>query len=280
MKSGAQPNMVPRFAFFALASLLAIGCGSFAIWRSEGGVTMALGNVVGWGIGLVAAAAILVLPKIPKAAEIFLAVTIVALATTFADSGLSGVHRWISIGPLRANIAALLLPAFVAILCARQTNQRLTALLWLAAMTLLLAQPDASQATALAIAAPLLFAHWPSKWRWPLLAVTVLLAAMSWLRPDPLQPVAEVEGIIELMSQISPLLSALGLAALGATIIVVRQTSITATALAAYCAVVAVMPAFGHFPVPLAGAGISFPLGWWLGMAIIFHNQKNDRATT
>jgi hypothetical protein len=274
MKSGALSASVPRLIFFAVASLLTIGCGAFAIWHSGGGAVLVFGNLAGWGIGLVAAIAILAVPRILRGAEIVLAVTVVALVATFADSGLSGVHRWISIGPLRANIAALLLPAFVAILCVRQTNQRLTALLWLAAMSLLLTQPDASQASALAIAAPSLFAHWPPKWRWPLLAVTILLAAMSWFRPDPLQPVAEVEGIIELMWQISPALAAIGLAALGATIIAVRRADTSSTALAAYCAAVTLTPAFGHFPVPLAGAGISFPLGWWLGVAVLLRSQK------
>lgn len=276
MKSGALSASVPRFTFFALASLLAIGSGAFAIWHSGGGAVMAFGNFVGWGIGLVAAAAILVMPKIPRTAEIFLAVTIIALAATFADSGLSGVHRWISIGPLRGNIAALLLPAFIAILCARKTSPPLTAMAWLAAMILVMAQPDASQATALAIAAPVIFAHWPPKWKWPILAATALLAIMSWLRPDPLQPVAEVEGIIALMWQMSPALAAVGLAALAATIFAIRRTDTSSTALTAYCAIVSLMPAFGHFPVPLAGAGISFPLGWWLGVAVLLRRQKND----
>jgi hypothetical protein len=274
MNSSALPNMVPRFAFFALASLLAIVCGSFAIWRSDGSTAMAFGNLIGWGIGLMATTAILFMPKIPKAAEISLAATIVALAATFTDSGLSGVHRWISIGPLRANIAALLLPTLVTVLSFRQTRPALAALAWLAAMILLAAQPDPSQATALAIAAPLLFAHWRSKWRWSALAATVALTMISWLRPDPLQPVTEVEGIVQLMWQISPALAALGLAALAATIVAVRQADISAAAFAAYCAVVAVMPALGHFPVPLVGAGISFPLGWWLGVAILLHSQK------
>lgn len=276
MKSGALPHLVSRISFFAVASLLAIGCGSFAIWHSGGDAVMAFGNLVGWGIGLMAAAAILSMPKIPRATEIFLAATVVALAATFADIGLSGVHRWIAMGPLRANIAGLLLPTFIAILCARKTSTTLTAMAWLAAIVLVVVQPDASQATALAIAAPSLFAHWPPKWRWPLLAVTILLAATSWLRPDPLQPVAEVEGIIELMWQISLALAAIGLAALAATIIAVRRADTSSTALAAYCAAVTLMPAFGHFPVPLAGAGISFPLGWWLGIAILLRSQKKS----
>ena len=280
MKSGALPNKVPRLTFFAFGSLLTISCSSLAIWLSGGSSAMAIGNLAGWGIGLVAASAILVIPKIPKAAEIVFAVMIVALAATFADSGLSGVNRWISIGPLRANIAALFLPAFVAILCARQTRPSLAAPVWLSAMSLLVAQPDASQATALAIAAPLLFSNWPSKWRWPVLVATATLAAISWLRPDPLQPVAEVEGIIKLMWQISPALAAVGLAALAATIIAVRRADISAAALAAYCAVVAAISAFGHFPVPLAGSGISFPLGWWLGIAIVLRSHQNEEAKT
>jgi hypothetical protein len=275
MKSGALPHMVPRLTFFALASLLAIGCGSFAIWHSGGGAVMALGNLVGWGIGLMATAAIVSMPKTPRANEVFLTATIIALAATFADGGPSDVHRWISIGLVRANIAALFLPACVAILSVQQLRPAVTASVWLVVMTHLVAQPDASQATALAIACPLVFGSWPSKWRWPVIMTTAVMAAMSWTRPDPLQPVAEVEGIIALMWQISPALAALGLAALAATIIAIRRIDISATSLAAYCAIVAVMPALGHFPVPLAGAGISFPLGWWLGIAILLRSQKH-----
>ena len=244
MKSGALPYKVPRLTFFAFGSLLTISCGSVAIWLSGGSSAMAIGNLVGCGIGLVAASATLVIPKIPKAAEMVFAVMIVALAATFADSGLSGMNRWISIGPLRANIAALFLAAFVAILCARQTRPSLAAPVWLSAMSLLVAQPDASQATALAIAAPLLFPKWPSKWRWPVLVATATLAALA------------------------------------ATIISVRRADISAAALAAYCAVVAVISAFGHFPVPLAGSGISFPSGWWLGIAIVLRSHPNEEAKT
>jgi hypothetical protein len=276
MKAGALPNMVPRLTFFAVTSLLAISCGSFAIWHSGGGAVMALGNLVGWGTGLVSAVAILAAPSIPRATEIFLGATIIALTATFADGGLSDVHRWISIGPVSANIAVLLLPGFVAILGTQKTAALSAALAWMAAMSLLVAQPDASQATALAIACPLLFAHWPPKWRWPLIIVSTVMAAMSWLRPDPLQPVAEVEGIIELMWQVSPALAAIGLAALAATIIAVRRADTSTAALAAYCAVVSLMPAVGHFPVPLAGAGISFPLGWWLGIAILLRSQHKS----
>lgn len=278
MKSGVQPTMVQRLSFFAFASLLTIFCGSFAIWHTGGGATMALGNPVGWGIGLVVSVAILQAPKIPNVSEAILATTLIALAATFADSGTSGVHRWMSLGLLQVNIAALLLPPFVAILSLGKTNQPLAALVLLAAMSLLVAQPDASQATALAITSPLLFGRWQSKWRWPMLGATLALAVTSWYRSDPLSPVAQVEGIFGIMWQMSPLLAAAGLAALAATIAAIRQANASTVALTAYCATIAVMPILGHFPVPLAGAGLSFPLGWWLGIAVLLRSRRFDQS--
>ena len=39
--------------------------------------------------------------------------------------------------------------------------------------------------------------------------------------------------------------------------------------LVAYFVTVSVVPFFGWFPVPLVGLGMSFPLGWWLGMGML-----------
>jgi hypothetical protein len=39
------------------------------------------------------------------------------------------------------------------------------------------------------------------------IAAAFLVAAISWCRPDPLQPVAEVEGIFPLALSVSPLLA-------------------------------------------------------------------------
>ena len=40
-------------------------------------------------------------------------------------------------------------------------------------------------------------------------------------------------------------------------------------ALSAYFTACAIVPLFGAYPVPLVGLGMSFPLGWWLGMALL-----------
>jgi hypothetical protein len=42
-----------------------------------------------------------------------------------------------------------------------------------------------------------------------------------------------------------------------------------ALALSAYFFTVAIVPFFGWFPVPLVGLGMSFPVGWWLGMGLL-----------
>lgn len=36
-----------------------------------------------------------------------------------------------------------------------------------------------------------------------------------------------------------------------------------------YFASVSIAPLFGWFPVPLVGPGMSFPIGFWLGMGLV-----------
>jgi hypothetical protein len=83
--------------------------------------------------------------------------------------------------------------------------------------------------------------------------------------------VPEVEGIIGLAWASSPAVAAVAVALLAATALLPlrlagRSRPFTpALALAACCAVQALAPAFGAFPVPLVGMGMSPVLGFWLG---------------
>lgn len=47
----------------------------------------------------------------------------------------------------------------------------------------------------------------------------------------------------------------------------------SALALSAYFALLSLAPIFGHFPVPLVGLGLSFPIGWWLGFALLTRQE-------
>ncbi|MFV4677353.1 hypothetical protein ACNJU9_21265, partial [Mycobacterium tuberculosis] len=104
--------------------------------------------------------------------------------------------------------------------------------------------------------------------------VSTLAVVVAELRPDPLAPVPEVEGIVRLAAAVAPILAVLGVAAIAGAVLTplalarprnapVRDEALVLTT---YFVVTALAPAFGAFPVPLMGMGISPILGAWLGL--------------
>lgn len=262
---------VDRFlAGFGLLSLLtvAIGCAVAAMHGAAAGYWGR--NVAAWGVG---AAAAFVVARRSAALPAFLLAAPVALLATLLNAGQQGVHRWIDIGPLHVNAAAALLPA-AAVGLAAFRDRRWSWLAAAATLGLLVLQPDASQATALGAGMLVVLASLraPAAVRAGGAAATVLAVAAAWLRPDPLAPVPEVEGIVGLAWAWSPLAAALTVVLLAATVLWPLRlavpdgpAAVAARALAACCAASALAPAFGAFPVPLVGMGMSPVLGFWLG---------------
>ncbi len=130
---------------------------------------------------------------------------------------------------------------------------------------LLAMQPDASQAAGLAVAVGLMVLVLELSWTervlaavLPLLSVVVALG-----RPDPLLPVADVEGIVGLAFGVSPVLGLAGvgflLVATGAPLGFLRSKDMAvragAVGLFGYFVVVTLAPMVGAFPVPLMGMG-------------------------
>jgi cell division protein FtsW (lipid II flippase) len=196
------------------------------------------------------------------------------------NSGQSGVHRWISLGPLNWNVAFLCLPAaVVAFAATARSGSRWT---WWAALVIqleLCLQPDASQATAFAAASvvALLTSQFPDRARLTASLLFVLMAVLAWNRPDPLAPVPEVEGILKLAGAVSRgmvALCAFSLAAVTASPLfgwnhAQANANPSAIALSIYCFTCALMPLFGAFPVPLVGMGQSPIIGSWLGIGAL-----------
>jgi hypothetical protein len=113
-----------------------------------------------------------------------------------------------------------------------------------------------------------------------MLAGAVVMAAAAIIlclsRPDPLAPVAHVEGIFALAWSQSPAIAvamgfSLAAAALAPLVVWLSHPPGMAAplALALYLAATALAPLFGAYPVPLAGYGLSFVIGWWLGIAAL-----------
>ncbi len=263
--------------FFGAASLVAVLAGCWT--AADAGVALAIWArmIAAWLVGLIIAIAMGWAGSRGEqrlAGIVPLIVTVIALfllAACFADPGLQGVHRWIVVGAIRINAAAIVLPLMIVVL-----GQRVWApIAMIAVLLLLVAQPDASQASGFAVAAIiLLLAGKRTRGALASVGVMAVLGIIAWYRPDPLASVAEVEGIIGLAWQRAPVMAALAVVALAlATAAPIlsgfRSNGAAAPALAAYLAVTAIAPAIGAFPVPLVGMSMSPIIGFWLGIGAL-----------
>lgn len=263
---------------FGGLSLAAVALGAVVAASSGVPASIWIRNLAAWGVGALTGIAIAALAR-PGATPLALCAAPLGLAASFLSPDLESVHRWIDLGPVHLNPAMLLLPSAIVALAALVPARRWPWFAVFIALGLLAAQPDASQASTLAGAAVLIAAisirH--SGMRVALIAPALGLAALTWLRPDPLVPVAEVEGIIGLAFALSPLAAGLALlllAAVAATPVVCTAMGTPATRLAGgvlgLCLLVwAVMPFLGAFPVPLIGMGMSPIIGAWLGVGLL-----------
>src|SRR4051794_32781951 len=99
----SNPFVQPRYAWLAFIgfSLVATitGCWVASLHGAPGPVWLL--NLAGWSVGAAVAA-----PLSRGALRIERwcpAIALAALAATFISPGLSGVHRWINLGPVRVN---------------------------------------------------------------------------------------------------------------------------------------------------------------------------------
>lgn len=256
---------------FAVASLLATGLGGLVMHL--GGVSPGLWirSPIAWTVAL--AISVLLVRRTPPFAIVApLGLAVVALS--FLGAGQEGVHRWLELGPVQLNAAGLVLPV---VLASFSGDRPWLTLPCLAVTAGLLAwQPDISQLSAFAVAAVVLSAH---RFRWIGAIVSAVIAAgliaLCLSRPDPLLPVEHVEGIFSMAWTQSPAIAVAMAASLAAAalspLLFWQAESLRwkAVALAGYLAITAIAFLFGAYPVPLAGYGVSFVLGWWLGFAAL-----------
>lgn len=263
---------------FGLLSLSTVAIGAFVSAAIDVPSALWMRNLAAWAVGALLAAGLAVVPA--GALRVALWAAPVGLLASFFGPALDGVHRWIDLGPVHLNAAMVLLPgAIVALAVLAQESRRP----WLAALislALLAGQPDASQATTLA-AVMALIALSTIRQRPALVALIAgagVVALVAWLRPDPLQPVPEVEQIIELAYALSPVLAGLALLSLAATAAVPDRLTARASdpavriagrALGLCLLLWAIMPFLGAFPVPLIGVGMSPVIGAWLGVGLL-----------
>lgn len=239
-------------------------------------------NLLAWAVGAVLAGGIAAALR-PVVFPFVLGLAPAGLLATLFSAPQEGVYRWVDPGPLHVNVAMLVLPsAVVAAAALMPKRPRWTLGVLALCAGILVLQPDASQATTLALAALGIVGPSVRQRRVRLVALMlfVVLAGAAWLRPDPLLPVAEVEEIIGLAFGLSPALAvaALLLLAAIATAPAVLSGKGRAAAPAVRWAGIglglcfagwSVAPFLGAFPVPFVGIGMSPVLGGWLGIGLL-----------
>lgn len=255
---------------FGAASLAAVVTGAVVCAVSDVPTGSWLRNIIAWAVGAVLATGIARFVR-PGFFTIALWALPVGLLATLISPDQEGVHRWVDLGPLHINVAMLLMPGAVVAMAA-SAEKPLTWVAFLISLAVLAVQPDASQATALAVvgAVVAVFGTKPPMIRRGVPVIAAGFAVAAWLRPDPLQPVPEVEGIVGLAFAVSPLLA--GAAVLSLTAVAAapaRTWRLPGLALGLCFLLWALMPLFGAFPVPFLGIGMSPIVGGWLGVGLL-----------
>lgn len=263
------------FLTYGLLSLAAVALGAAVCAMSGVPTGSWLRNLIVWPIGLLLAGGLARLAREGTAAGLLVAGVLI-LGASLAGGPQEGVRRWLDIGPLHINVALVVLPLVVVAL-SRTVRSRWSWGLAFAGQAVLVAQPDASQATAFGAALIVLAVRAPASRpvRFCLILLAGGLSAISWLRPDPLEAVAEVEEIVAMAYGASSLLAGLAVLLIAATAatpaLATRGTPAgdAGLALSAYMLIAAAVTVFGAFPMPLLGVGMSPILGFWLGVGLL-----------
>jgi len=214
-----------------------------------------------------------------RAVPVLASAGVLLVAATLLAGGMDGVHRWLRLGPVQLHASALVVPALL-VFVARSDPRPVAWQLGLVALQLAhLAQPDAGQATALlAGVIALAIVQRPRPADAAALFALLMITGATWLRPDPLAPVAFVEDMVPRAFAAGAAVGALALAALlllAAAPFVGGRAGEPAGArraswaLGGYLAGTIAVAFAGAFPVPLLGFGASPILGVFVALAAL-----------
>ena len=208
------------------------------------------------------------------------------LILTFVNQGLEGVHRWISIGIVRINVAMIIMPLTLIELW----NTFQTKDFWfgcgvaLGIVLILFFQPDASQLAGFAIPVMIMLGRKTKSKivRFSIYCIFSSFVVFSWIFSDNLPPVSYVENILDMVAGMGVVWLILGVISL-----VILPTPFlsfppknakpVSRYIGCYYIIVIFSTLLGNFPVPLMGYGISPIIGYYLSL-IWYHNNKNENS--
>jgi len=213
---------------------------------------------------------------------VFMAVMLLVL--TFINSGMNGVHRWISLGPIKFYVASLILPIEIINLWKLIENgkQWPSIIITIIVAFVLLIQPDASQLTAFII--PMIILLWSktrnNAFRFGISGILMIMIVVSWMHLDTLPPVSYVEEILSLSANIGMIWLVLGVTSLLILplpfIFFPRKNSeLLSRCIGIYFVIILISTQFGNFPIPLMGYGISPIIGYFVAITWLVKGKVN-----
>ncbi len=203
------------------------------------------------------------------------------LISTLFHPGVDGVRRWVSLGPLQLHAAFVAIPVLIIVISGIARRDLVRGATWIVpcavatAAGVLVLQPDASQATAFAVAVALVVLQRRPAYRsdWVAVGIVIGCAMLALSRPDPLEAVPHVEGIVSLAANAGAawlIAAVLALALLPVPFIGDaarrRERGRASLALAAYFAIVCIASLLAPYPVPILGFGLSPILGYFAAL--------------
>ena len=224
-------------------------------------------NVAATVVGLSLAACALVWPgpvtRIRGSLRWAVLAGVFLLGASLPAHGTEGVHRWLAIGPVQIHAGSLLLPPMLVALL--ETPWITSVVAAFAVQVVLLLQPDAAQAASFCAAwVGIASVRGETRAR-EVIILSILLAAACMLRPDPLEPVPHVEGIVGMAAAQALILATAALVSLPVVPLALawfleRRVGIV---LAIYFVGLLIAAWLGNHPVPIAGYGVSPILGYY-----------------
>jgi hypothetical protein len=196
-----------------------------------------------------------------------------------------GPQRWISFSGFRLYAASAVLPAALLCLASAPPRRHTALIVWVVVIALALAmQPDASQVTAFAVVAAvaLLGMNKPAPYKIVALIALVACSAWAWTKPDPLQPVPHVEGVLALAATAGWFALSAALVSLAIPVACLawlgRRTGHTGLiVVSGYYVCIGGFAAAQLTPMPLLGFGAGPIIGFFL-MVFVYTRMRNSDA--
>lgn len=212
-------------------------------------------------------------------------ISVILLFLTLINSGMQGVHRWISLGPIKFYVASIVLPIMIINLWRLLVNGRQWAPITITMIVslVLLRQPDASQLTAFII--PMSILIWNKTrskvLRFSIAGLLLIMTVVSWMYLDALPPVSYVEEILRLAANIGILWLVLGVISLiilplPFIIFPQKNSKLLSRCIGIYFVIILISTQFGNFPIPLMGYGISPIIGYFIAITWLVKDKVNQ----